>query len=110
MPADEYVPMRAAQIAAGPDGLAGAEAYLVECRRREERRERMRVAGRAAREWEARGELEPRPRPPIDPATLTPEQRHWLAELEALPDFPEERRIMSNITGKVRLADDEAGS
>jgi hypothetical protein len=108
IPADEYVPLRAAEIAAGPDGLKGAEAYLAECRRRAERQERMRAAGRAAMEREARGELEPRPRPPVDPATLSPEQRRALAQLEALPGFPDELRVVSKVTGKVRLADDEA--
>lgn len=108
VPAEEWIARKAQEIAANPlEGLAKAEAYVAECRRRAERTERMRAAGRAAREREARGELGPRPRPRIDPAMLTPEQQRQLAALEALPDFPEEQRITGIVTGTSRPTDRE---
>jgi hypothetical protein len=108
VPTEEWIALQAKRIAANPlEGVAKAEAYLAECRRRAERLERMRTAGRAAREREARGELGPRPRPKIDPAALTPEQRRQMAALEALPDFPEEQRITGIVTGTSRPADRE---
>jgi hypothetical protein len=105
VPPEVYLPIKAGLIAANPnEGLQLAESYQAKCQANNARRERMRAAGRAARERERRGELEPRPRPPIDPAALSPEQRRQLAALEAAPGFPEDRKVTGILTGTSRRA------